>query len=533
MFSPLRFLSCLLLGLGLLWAKPANASHAIGGSLTYTSLGNNRYVVTADFFRDCSGIVAPPSFTLTCTSACGVAGTSTILNQVGQPFIGTPYSSAIQPLAVCPLTASAPASAPTNFAAYRYSATVTLAPSRWILSVEENARPMIANASAGTLRLEATLDNRTMTNNSVAYSNLPVMFIPHLQPNLLQVGAFDVDGDSLSYELAKPLNGCGTYETYLAYPAQCQSGVISTSPPCLLNCTLPAFYSARLPIAVKVDTVGTCPNKTTAPRFAFDSLSGAFAFTPNRYLNTVSSQGDNKYIVPVKVTEWRRVNGTYVVVGTTRRDMAWIVYDGSNATQPRLTPSVQVQDGLQTRTQALTAPIAVLAGEPISVNFSANTSGTTPLEFTLEQNTVPGAVMQAGAISGTARLTFTPPLSLPNGTYRVSVTVKDDATPLRNIITVPITFRVYRGALATRSGSAQVIAAYPTPFTTGVQFQLPTAGTQALTVFDQLGRVVAHLSSLPNGKVQWNPGPEVPAGLYSARSADGRLAVRLLRSAAQ
>ena len=330
------------------------------------------------------------------------------------------------------------------------------------------------------------------------------------------------------------MSGCGNTETYAAYPAGlCQTGIISTNPPCLVACALGSSttYSARLPLAVKFDTVGSCPLKTIAPRFAFDSLSGAFAVTPNRYINTPSSQGDNKYAVVVKVTEWRKVNGAYVVVGTVRRDMLWIVYNGANVVLPRVNPTVTVQSGNQSSTRTLGAPVAVRAGKPISVVFGATSTLTaTPLIFTLEQNTVPGAVIVNGPAAGTGRLTFTPPLSLRDGLYNVSLTVTDDASPLRNLITVPVAFRVYSTALGARGATSLAVAAYPNPFTEQVQFQLAKLGVQTLTVSDELGRVVAHLTSLANGQVQWQPGTDIPAGLYLARTADGRQSVRLLRS---
>ena len=547
MLSQVRLLPLVLLGFMLCFARSAAASHAQAGNLTYTSLGGNSYRVRVEFIRDCSGIAAPTSFALTCTTACGATGTSTTLNVVGQPVIGTPYNSVLQPLAVCPLSGSAPTGALANFAAYRYEGTVTLAPNQWILSAEESVRPSVTNISAGTLRLEATLDNRARTNNSVQFSSIPTIFIPVNQPNLLHIGAYDVDGDSLTYTLERPLNGCNTYETYSSYPSTgCITRVDPQCPMRVINCTsAPSFYSPQLPIAVANDTIfenGTtirpaCPtgsivSATVRPRFSFSTTQGSFSFTPNRYLNTSSAQGDNKYAVVVKVTEWRRENGVYVAIGTTRRDMLWIVYNGGGNTLPRLAPTVTVQDGAQTRTQALNTAIPALAGEPVSVTFTAsNPAATTPIIYTLEQNTIPGAVIQNNLVAGVGRLIFTPPLSMANGTYNVSISVTDDAAPLRNLITVPVSFRVYRGALATRRGSAQTIAAYPTPFTEAVQFQLPKPGSQGLTVFDQLGRVVTQLQSQADGNVRWTPGPEVPAGLYSARSADGQFVVRLLRSA--
>jgi hypothetical protein len=546
MFSRLRFLFLLLFGLGLGFARPAAASHASVGSLTYTSLGGNSYRIRLDFLRDCSGITAPSTLLVNCQTACGATGTTSVLTQVGPAIIATPYNSTYQPLAVCPPSGAVPTGTPANFATYRYEGTVTLPPNQWILSVEESGRPVVANLStAGTLRVEATLDNRGRTNNSVQFSDVPTFAVAVLQPNVMHIGAFDMDGDSLTYSLERPLNGCGTYETYQAFPgAGCN---VAIDPRCgtrFITCgTVTNAYSHLLPIAVARDTIfenGTtirpaCPLNTVVtavaqPRFSF-SAQGVFGFTPNRYVNTPPTIGDNKYLVVVKVTEWRRENGVYVAIGTTRRELLWIVYNGLTNTLPRMNPTVTIQNGSQSTTQALSAPIAVVAGEPISVSLSATNPGSAfPLAFTLEQNTVPGAVVQT-ITAGTGRLTFTPPLSLPSGTYRVSVSVTDEAGPLRNLITVPVTFRVYRTTLATRNANATTIAAYPTPFTEQVQFQLPTAGVQQLTVCDQLGRVVDRLTSQADGKVQWAPNASVPAGLYSARSADGKLSVRLLRSA--
>lgn len=536
MLSLLRSLALLLAGLTLGFAHPARASHAQGGSLTYTSLGGNSYRIRADFFRECSGTIVPAAVGVNCQTTCNGPAVTAMLSIVGQPVIGTPYGSAFQPLAVCPLNGQVPAVIQANFVALRYEGTVTLPPNQWVLSLEENARPQVANLSSpNTLRLEASLDNRTRANTSVTFSSIPAFFVPNEQPNLQHLGAFDADGDSLAYSLVRPLGGCNFYEGYALYPAGlCQTNVISTTPPCLLTCPAITRYSARIPIAVRVDTVGTCPFKTAAPRFAFDSLSGALAFTPGRYVAAPPVIGNNEYVVAVQVTEWRKVGATYVRMGFVRRDMFWVVYNGTNAALPRLAPTVTVQHGTQTTTQPLSAPVAVRVGEPVVVSFTATSTLTaTPLSFTLEQNTVPGATVQNGPAAGSGRLTFTPPLGLTAGTYRVSLTVTDDAN-VRNLITVPVAFRAYGGVLASRSGAAALRElASPNPFTQQVQFQLAQAGVQSLVVCDQLGRVVAHLRSLADGRVQWQPGAEVPAGLYLARTADGRHTVRLLRNGTQ
>ncbi|MEO8734653.1 MAG: hypothetical protein ABI373_10015, partial [Flavobacteriales bacterium] len=37
----------------------AHATHALGGDLSYSCLGNHRYLVTLNFYRDCNGVAAP------------------------------------------------------------------------------------------------------------------------------------------------------------------------------------------------------------------------------------------------------------------------------------------------------------------------------------------------------------------------------------------------------------------------------------------------------------------------------------------
>ncbi|MBS1945746.1 MAG: hypothetical protein JST98_11245, partial [Bacteroidetes bacterium] len=43
----------------LLWQGEARATHAMGGELTYKCLGNNKWEVTLNFYRDCNGVAAP------------------------------------------------------------------------------------------------------------------------------------------------------------------------------------------------------------------------------------------------------------------------------------------------------------------------------------------------------------------------------------------------------------------------------------------------------------------------------------------
>jgi hypothetical protein len=53
----------------------ANASHIMGGEITYDWLGGNDYRVRYTFYRDCAGIAAPAVVQITYGSAtCGTTG---------------------------------------------------------------------------------------------------------------------------------------------------------------------------------------------------------------------------------------------------------------------------------------------------------------------------------------------------------------------------------------------------------------------------------------------------------------------------
>ena len=539
MFQPLRFLA-LLLGLCLLVARPAEASHAVGGDLTYRSLGNNQYLVSLTFFRDCSGITASTTFPLTCRNGgtCNSPATVTAtMTPVGIPVVSSPYCPLIQATVNCNLTGPSAANNPTSYVLLQYQATVTLSPGLWTLSTEESARPAEANITAGgTLRLEATLDSRTgLINNSPVFSHSALFDLPWKQYTIAQMGAFDPDGDSLVYTLDRPLSGCGSNEIYAAYPTLCQPVVVTTNPPCLLTCLTSATYLATLPIYVFNDTLGTCPSRTITPRFSFDAASGSIAVQPARYDSVSNSTaGTNKYVVVVKVSEYRRIGGTYVNIGSVRRELLFTVYDCGSNLPPTFDTVVGVQQGSTTPImQPLNRIIPVVSGSPISVllNGGDRNPGQT-VSFDLSQNAVPGAQIQ-NVSTGVARLTFTPSASLRDGIYRVSVTISDNACPIRGIETRSLAFRVYGSPLASHSGKAiTAVAAWPNPFTNEVQFQLAKAGVQTLIIADNLGRTVGTVTSLADGLVRWQPGTEVPAGLYSARTADGLQTVRLLRKAA-
>ncbi len=358
--------------LGAASLQPARGQQALGGELTYAALGNHQYRVRAVLAQDPAATAPLGSLPLVCkASGCGSAGpvvAATLLPTAAPvlpngPF--APFCAAV--VAAYPPGSPPPAAYPNlaaNYALAQYEAVVTLPPAaEWVLSAEVSARPALANlALPGTLRLEATLNNRIVTagGSPVTLQNNSPQFDPQIpftqlvcwqQRSTLSWRATDADRlnfasaggagqpDSLVYSLDRPLNGCGSYETYAAYPTRCTPAIDPACPSRLLGCAnLGSTYAATLAVAVPNDTVvsgpcspGTLTTGQVRPRFVVNTLAGSFRLMPSRYLPTPAAAGDNQYVVVGQVTEYRRLNGRYYKVGSVRRDFRVVVVDcGAN-----------------------------------------------------------------------------------------------------------------------------------------------------------------------------------------------------------
>ncbi|MBO2010182.1 gliding motility-associated C-terminal domain-containing protein [Hymenobacter negativus] len=499
--------------LSLAGMQQAWASHAQAGQLSYSYVstaanGDQTYLVKVEFYRDCSGIAAPTSFPLTATMSCGSTARTATLNQVGQPIIGSPYCASFQAQAACSLTGSSPSTALANFVVYTYQNTIVLPPAaEWILSVEESARPSVTNLSTGgNLRLEARLHSLltpvgggtpiVIHNDSPIFSltNLPVPFVYLNQESTISFAAADPDrlngpnnlADRLVYTLDRPLNGCNTYETYATYPT---SGCTPTiDPKCstrLLSCgnAAGANYSQNLPIAVASDTIrnGVCGSGLTTgtiqPRFRFNASQASFTFTPNRYLNTPSSSGDNKYVVVGKVDEYRTINGQEYLVGTSRRDFLVIVINGAGNTVPSNPTGTAgpPRSGVVLNITRDTTDLEIKTCNYSRVRFNfTDPDNTGPNPPTPRQNltvfypsNISTDLLQGGDIgsfvlsnNGTpnpsATFYFQPISSLAGTTILIPLRIEDDGCPAKGIQYRTIRVRIvnYKGATAVANISA-------------------------------------------------------------------------------
>ncbi len=417
-----------------------------------------------------------------------------------------------------------------NTVAIPYEGVITLPPAaEWILSVEESSRPALANISAGTLRLEATLNNLitpvgggptvTLQNNSPQFNQLtlPVPFVCVNQSTTLTFSATDADrlnfayagapgrGDSLVYSLDRPLNGCGTYETYLPYPGTgCSPAFIGAQ--CILRCppNTAATYTATLPISVANDTVGMCipgvnSTLTVQPRFLFNATAGSFRFTPNRFITGVGpAAGDNKYIIVGKVTEYRKIGGRYYKVGSVRRDFLVNVVNCLNNVLPTPPPAMagdtlahptitSTFDTLQLQVRTcnytrITVPFTDPNNAPGANQASPlqNLTVFPPVDINsnLLQNGDIGSftITRNGTPTPQGTFYFQPSSTAINNTILITIRIEDDACPVKGIQYRTVVIKIISGQQARAVAGTGGVGIGPVPLPP------PAPSTRAATI---------------------------------------------------
>ncbi|MFD2718790.1 T9SS type A sorting domain-containing protein [Hymenobacter monticola] len=448
--------------------RQARATQFVGGDLTYVSLGNSQYRVTLHYYQDCSGVMPAP-FTLTCRNGgCGAAATlSAPLVQQGPVEAGNPFCAALS---------TTPCQGPTglpNYQLFTYAATVTLPAGQWQLSTVYSARPLMTSTAAGDLYVEATLDNRNSSTGAAVANNspqfdpqeAPVQYVCWRQRTTLSLPTTEADGDSLAYELAAPLQACGTPVTYNSFVLpSVLTPISSASGSCFFSYpgTPSNFYSPTRPIWLGMDTVGFCPTRTGVLRqLSFNAQAHTITFTPGVYNAPTGNTSNNRYQLAMLVTEYRRINGTLRVVGTVRREMTLLVTDcsGNSVPNPPMTNNgLNLQD-----TTRIT--VRTCSYTRVELNFTDPDNLRTPsanqrLTVTLPPNINTDPSLFGATDVGTFRLTgngstnpkavflFQPSPTAGGRTIRFTLKLEDDACPVKGVQTRVIDIRIVRGNYA-------------------------------------------------------------------------------------
>lgn len=144
----------------------------------------------------------------------------------------------------------------------------------------------ITNITPGNFYVDAILNRCLGTNHSPRFRNMPLVAICSGQGIWYNNGAVDsLDNDSITVTLSPPLNGASSPETF-------NTGYSYTVPFAFLG-----YPNTSLPFPAGI---------------TMDSITGDVGFTPT---------GSQQSVLVFKFTEWRKVNGTYQIIGTTYRDV--------------------------------------------------------------------------------------------------------------------------------------------------------------------------------------------------------------------
>ncbi|MGI4884308.1 MAG: hypothetical protein ACRYFR_05050 [Janthinobacterium lividum] len=471
-----RWLPALLLWLGT--ALAAQASHLLGTEITYapvasTTAGTPRYHVALRLYVDAtSASVKQPVATVTFSrNGCDAIGTGSFSVTIPVTQVLKTYGQN------CSLGGPA-------YTVQLYETDVDLPRGQWTINFSGENRAAgvknIANLQSQTYGIycSAFLNTELVAQNtSPVFLTTRLPYVASGQAERYSFSAFDADGDSLVYRFVTP-----------------QEGV---APRFVCGADIPS---------------------TPSPHFQLNAATGALTAP------AITTTDVGRYVVAAHVDEYRRLNGSWQQIGWITRDVSYIFVNATNQA-PSFTALTIAGAPMA---QPVGELVRVRAGQTVVLALdAADPDAGQALSFTSDAaGAVPGLGLQTLGPTR-AQLTWQVPAALPPGRYTATVAVTDDGCPsaseeqtLAFLVTAATT-------LATRPTGEGKAAAFPTPFREQVQFQ--AAAGQAVTVVDELGRVVAQLRAPADGRVVWRPAAALPAGLYVARGADGRPLARLLR----
>jgi len=373
-----RLLLCLI---SFAFINQSYASHAVGADLSYTCLGGNQYEFQLAFYRDCDGISAPTSPSITISS--GSCGQQTSLTLTQQSF------SEVSDLCATQIAnSSCNGGSLPGIEEYIYTGTFTLPANcaDWVFSYSVCCRNGLItnsqNPNSFDLYVESTLNNLNAPCNSSPYfTTRPVPYLCSGQLINYNHGAIDPDGDSLVYTLVNPLDGPAVPVPYIAP------------------------FTPTYPLTT-----------TPANSFGFDSFSGQMTFNPS---------GQQIAILAVLVEEYR--NG--IKIGSVVRDMQVIILGTCANTAPDVTPPTP--GGVSGGT-IMGNVFQVCAGNTLGFTILASDNDPTDT-LTVTTNiptAIPGATVTTTGVNPVI-ITFNwPTTSNDVGVYSFTITISDDACPV-------------------------------------------------------------------------------------------------------
>ncbi|MFT6111857.1 MAG: gliding motility-associated-like protein [Bacteroidia bacterium] len=297
----------------------ADASHLLGGDITYTYLNGNIYRFDVTLYRDCNE----------CTIGNQGGGNSTSnCNDLDELYVRTVTSSCgntiIDPITltktgftnitpVCNLENSVCGTNPTiayGMEAHHYTGTIDFANYTtytncmfevFFQSSERNEHINILAQEEEKLYVSAQINPWKENKSSPQFTSYPTLLFPVNEPVYGGDYVTEKEGDSIIYKWVQPLKNYTTpipyasgYSTQHFIDAYCVTGI---------NCS---------------------PDRTTTPPrgIYLNNTTGDYAFTP------ISSGQYGTRVVEIE--QWRKHAGTYYLAGKVKRDIIVIVNTSSN-----------------------------------------------------------------------------------------------------------------------------------------------------------------------------------------------------------
>ncbi|SFQ03215.1 gliding motility-associated C-terminal domain-containing protein [Hymenobacter arizonensis] len=407
----------MLLALLVLGARPAQATHLLGGEMNYRYLDANgpagnpfRYEITVTIYSNGlytvgnpNGIAAYPNFAQV-----------EIYNQTTGSRIGTytaPRQGVANPQPVLPPVPAGCAVIGPNqpFYLLKYVQVVNLPVSFdgyyavYSVQARNNTVTNIRDPGNTPLTLFVSMAPPLIPNSSPVFSDTAVAIVCQNDTTITLNNAFDADGDRLVYSFGSPYG---------------QRTNVNSMPPLPPPVAYNSAYSAINPFGAGAGNFATINASTGVARY------GATA--------------NGLYVVAVDVSEYRNINGREVLIGTTRRDLQLVVSTCPPTPPPLLPPAVvtprsyTIEEG-----QSLSIPITATqaSNNPLVMTVnSALLDGPGPFNSTFNGSTgtvTPGNLTGTATASGTGTVTGTFVFNSTCGNaratpYDLGVTVKDN-----------------------------------------------------------------------------------------------------------
>ena len=304
--SYIKFFIVLLLSLCFL--STSNATHIIGGSMSYACLGNDEYRITIELYRDCFGGQASFDDPLRMRIYTGPNGNVPFGTTIN---VNLEYSEDVPPnTGIC---AATPGSICVERGIYKQVVTLPFNPDGYHVSYQRCCRNnSISNlvnpqSSGATYTVYISDEAQQTCNNSPTFEDYPPIIVCASEDVGFSHSATDAEGDVLVYTFCAPFLG----------------GSISNPTPD----ALPPPYSQA--IFLEPYTAG----QPLGDMMTIDAVAGNISGTPNAL---------GQFVAGVCVEEYRVIDGVQTLLSLIKREFQLNVVMPVDVESPELSDRVNI-----------------------------------------------------------------------------------------------------------------------------------------------------------------------------------------------